>query len=286
MSACLNPACSTDQPVLSWLDPDYCSHACRDAHGPLSEREPDLTCARKACPVVPDTSVRNAMGGYCSKTCIALDTPAPVEAWAAAMGRAVGGMGISVADVEASVPLMSAALHAAEPVEPLGPVPARAETPETPREPLRAIKPPATVVRLDAQTAAEELADAEQIGAATVRPLLGDALRATGGIVSARITTMSGRWLWQPIDGPHHQGGRVRPPMVLPRLSGCHCHDTAPVAEWTCLPSRNVVLICAQHIDMWFDIADEDDVEPVARVRWLADHEPARAGDVWTKSQP
>lgn len=124
MSACLNPACSTDQPVLSWLDPDYCSHACRDAHGPLSEREPDLTCARKACPVVPDTSVRNAMGGYCSKTCIALDTPVQEEAWAAAMGRAIDG---GCPD-----------LPPAEAVEPLTPVPVGAETPEPPSEAQRA----------------------------------------------------------------------------------------------------------------------------------------------------
>lgn len=65
-------------------------------------------------------------------------------------------------------------------VEPLTPVPVGAETPETITEPLRAIKPPAAVVHLDAQTAAGELAEAEQIGATTVRPLLGDALRAFG----------------------------------------------------------------------------------------------------------
>lgn len=64
-------------------------------------------------------------------------------------------------------------------------VPVGAETTETAVEPLRAIKPPASTVHLDPQTVDEELAEAEQIGAATVRPLLGDALRATGGIVSA-----------------------------------------------------------------------------------------------------
>lgn len=130
MSDCLNPDCITEyRGVMPWLDAEYCSHACRSAHLPRSEREPDLTCARKACPVVPDTTVRNAMGGYCSKTCIALDTPAPVEAWAAAVGRAIDGGPTGAVGPDAPFPPPARA------VEPLTPVPAGAESTEPLNEP-------------------------------------------------------------------------------------------------------------------------------------------------------
>ena len=136
MSDCLNPDCVTDYPVMAWLDPVYCCDACRRAHCPISDRDPDLTCARKACPQVPEEPARNALGGYCSKTCIALDEPAPVEAWAAAMARMGEAWGVSVVDVEAAVPQMSAALPPAGAVEPLTPVPVGAETSQSVNDPV------------------------------------------------------------------------------------------------------------------------------------------------------
>jgi hypothetical protein len=55
----------------------------------------------------------------------------------------------------------------------------------------------------------------------------------------------------------------------------CYAHevgDTADawaVAEFTCVPSENRVMLCQKHLDMWFDNADDEpDLEPGA-VRWL-----------------
>lgn len=130
MSPCLNPDCETGDPAFSWLDhPGYCCLRCRDTHTPRPASVVDLRCAREACPVEPDTSVRNAMGGYCSKTCIALDTPAPVEAWAAAMGRPIDGGPIGASELIAPFPPPAGA------VESLTPVPAGAESSQSVNDP-------------------------------------------------------------------------------------------------------------------------------------------------------
>lgn len=119
---CLNPDCVTEyRGVMPWMDVEYCSHACRRAHTPRSVTEPDPPlCARRSCgqPAAPRVWL---LGGYCSSACEQLDMPAPVEAWAAAMGRSIDGGPIGAVEPDASFPPPVRA------VEPLTPVPAGAE---------------------------------------------------------------------------------------------------------------------------------------------------------------
>lgn len=122
MSDCLNPDCVTEyRGVMPWLDAEYCSHACLRAHAPRSDREPDPVCARRACGEPADPRLA-LYGGYCSSACERLDMPAPVEAWAAAMGRSIDGGPIGVSEPDAPFPPPVRA------VEPLTPGPAGAET--------------------------------------------------------------------------------------------------------------------------------------------------------------